>query len=134
MSSTWRYLTLDPCLSHTDPMPAAVSANVSKYVNTLFICQHFIDKRGLHVPDKGTHFTLYTNSDAVRLGHQIRFLAETIFSSTSRTHRFQLPPRILLTRLHLMAGLRMSDRCITQRHHALDTTTSALLPRNTERT
>ena len=40
-----------------------------------------------HIPDKGTHFTVYTNSGAVRLGqqslqglgHQVQFLAETFF-------------------------------------------------------
>jgi hypothetical protein len=42
MSFTWRYLNLDPCLSHKDTTLDAASANVSKYVTTVIICQHFI--------------------------------------------------------------------------------------------
>jgi hypothetical protein len=53
------------------------------------------------------------------------------FFSTSRTNRFEFPRRNFPTQLHLMSGLRMSDRQSTQRHHALDTAPSALLQPST---
>jgi len=66
----------------------------------------------------------------VKLVDLVGFIIKKFFSN-SRTHQFQIPPRILPTQLHLMPVLRMSDRHSTQRRHVLDTVTSALLPLST---